>query len=49
MVIAGIILVVLGLFGIARAVTLPLGGVLIVIGLIWDIIALTGHALTAIF
>ena len=50
MVIAGIILLILGIvFGVLRPVTVPLGAVLLCIGIVWDVIAFTGHAITAVF
>ena len=48
MVILGIIVLIVGFF-VARPVLLPLGCVLIVVGVIWDIIAFTGHAIGAVF
>lgn len=49
MVIAGIVLLILAALGVWRALTLPLGAILLICGVIWDIIAFTGHAITAVF
>ncbi|MGV0042033.1 hypothetical protein [Mycobacterium colombiense] len=49
MVIAAIILLILAALGVLRTITLPLGLALLVLGIIWDIIAFTGHAVGAIF
>jgi hypothetical protein len=49
MVILGIILLVLGLFGIARPLLIPLGAIMLTIGLIWDILYFVGHGVALIF
>lgn len=49
MVVIGVVLLVLAIFGIARPLTVPLGVALVVIGLIVDILYFLGHTLTLIF
>jgi hypothetical protein len=49
MVILGLILLLLGLFGIARALLVPLGAVLLTIGILVDLLAGVWHVGTAIF
>ncbi len=49
MVILGIILVVLAAFGVARIITLPLGCLLIILGLVWDTMHFIGHTVALIF
>lgn len=45
----GLILIVLGLFGVARSFTLPLGVILAVCGAMIDVIYLFFHSLALIF
>lgn len=49
MVIAGIILLILGVCGVLRIVTLPLGCLLVILGLVWDIVHFVGHTVALIF
>lgn len=49
MVIAGIVLVILALIGIARTITLPLGVLLVLIGIAWDLLYFAGHTVALIF
>lgn len=49
MFVLGLILVVLALLGIGRALLLPLGVVLLVIGALVDVVYLFGHTLALVF
>lgn len=49
MIILGIILAVLGAFGIARAILVPVGIGLILLGIVVNVIAFAGHAFTVVF
>lgn len=49
MVIAGIVLIILALAGVARALTLPLGALLVLIGIAWDLMYFAGHTVALIF
>lgn len=49
MVVLGIILLLLGLFGVLRAVLVPLGAALLTIGVVVDVLAGVWHVGTAIF
>lgn len=49
MVVLGLIFVVLGLFGVARALTLSIGAVLILFGVIFDVLHFVGHTIALIF
>lgn len=45
----GLLLLVLGLFGVARGLFLPLGVLLLCVGLIWDVLHFVGHTAALIF
>jgi hypothetical protein len=45
----GIILLILGLFGVARAITLPLAAALITFGAIFAILHFAGHTVALLF
>lgn len=49
MVVVGIILFVLGCCGIARIITLPLGCLLIIIGVLMDVLHFIGHTVALVF
>lgn len=49
MVLLGIILLILGLAGVARALLVPLGSVLVVAGLVFDLLHVVFHTGALIF
>lgn len=49
MVILGIILIVLAIAGVARALLLPLGTLLLLLGIVFDLMHFIGHTFALVF